>query len=175
MKKVLIQKCKRQTLRRSRAWRSSPAMRESRPCDCCTENASLTYKTLLMIGFPNSLNNLSFKNKYFNSSIHIRIYHPSIQCPYSNLHSCLKDKSRLTTDELEGHSASEGVPSTPNILPSWSTSYWPGKRGRLKKSSASMHPQLHRSTGVAYVVPNKISGLRYQRVTTTVVRRELKS
>ena len=37
----------------------------------------------------------------------------------------------LITEESLGQSASEGVPSTPNILPSWSISYWPGNNGLL--------------------------------------------
>jgi len=72
----------------------------------------------------------------------------------------------LITDEFAGHSDSVGVPRIPKILPSWSISYCPGKRGLLKKSSARIQPQDQISTGVAYVVPRRISGLLYQRVTT---------
>ena len=40
-----------------------------------------------------------------------------------------------------------GVPSTEQILKSWSTSLLPGKRGRKVYTSAMMQPTAHRSTG----------------------------
>jgi hypothetical protein len=58
-----------------------------------------------------------------------------------------------------------------NILKSSSISESPGNRGRLVTISAKMVPTAQMSTGKAYVLqPNKISGARYHKVTTSCVK-----
>jgi len=63
-----------------------------------------------------------------------------------------------------------GVPKTRKILKIVSISESPGKRDCPVAISAMMHPNDQMSIGVAYLLcPKRISGARYQSVTTSWV------
>mmetsp|Transcript_121292 Transcript_121292/g.368789 ORF Transcript_121292/g.368789 Transcript_121292/m.368789 type:complete len:251 (+) Transcript_121292:184-936(+) len=74
------------------------------------------------------------------------------------------------SSETPGHVCSVGVPSFWKILKIVSISESPQKRGAPVAISALMQPMLQRSTGTLYrVAPRRISGGRYQTVTTSWV------
>mmetsp|Transcript_4402 Transcript_4402/g.12276 ORF Transcript_4402/g.12276 Transcript_4402/m.12276 type:complete len:252 (-) Transcript_4402:183-938(-) len=69
-----------------------------------------------------------------------------------------------------GHSAIDGVPSFWKILKMVSISESPAKSGARVAISPRMQPTLHMSTGTLYSCePRRISGARYQTVTTSCV------
>lgn len=85
---------------------------------------------------------------------------------------CHWGKVDLKSGNLDtpGQTFSFGVPRVLNILNSWSISLSPGKRARLVAISAKIQPIDQRSTAGPYSrLPIKISGARYQRVTTSCV------
>lgn len=72
--------------------------------------------------------------------------------------------------KASGQFYSFGVPKTLNILNIWSISLSPMNKGLLCAISAKIQPVDQRSTPREYYFwPNKISGQRYQRVTTSCV------
>ncbi len=72
--------------------------------------------------------------------------------------------------KASGQFYSFGVPKTLKILNIWSISLSPMNKGLLWAISAKMHPVDHRSTPREYCFwPNRISGQRYHRVTTSCV------
>mmetsp|Transcript_41825 Transcript_41825/g.118251 ORF Transcript_41825/g.118251 Transcript_41825/m.118251 type:complete len:242 (-) Transcript_41825:175-900(-) len=69
-----------------------------------------------------------------------------------------------------GHCSTVGVPSFWNTLKIVSISESPAKSGEPVAISPSTQPTLHRSTGTLYrTEPSRISGARYQTVTTSWV------
>ena len=69
-----------------------------------------------------------------------------------------------------GQFSSVGMPHSSNILAIWSTSFLPCRRGSLVINSPNIHPMLHVSTLLLYVlVPRSSSGERYHNVTTSCV------
>mmetsp|Transcript_30801 Transcript_30801/g.65504 ORF Transcript_30801/g.65504 Transcript_30801/m.65504 type:complete len:251 (+) Transcript_30801:153-905(+) len=74
------------------------------------------------------------------------------------------------SSETPGHMFSVGVPNFWKILKIVSISESPAKRGAPVAISPITHPMLQRSTGTLYrVAPKRISGGRYQTVTTSWV------